>query len=295
MDTIRLLGLDAKDYEHPFDKAALKKLRVLPGFDKIVNFLLNWTFVKWHIIEMKGSHFHVTEASCPDLFKHVQKVAATLDIYDFPQIYTQWGYCINAYTTGYNENTLLVLNSGAIDILTDEELQFVIGHEMGHIKSRHVIYHTMAQFFTQIMSNIPLASELTAPVYYALMYWKRMSEFTSDRAGLLACQNKDIVLNSIIKMTGVPQKYFNNMNRNALLDEAKKFEIDLTMTDKAIKNLSIMDDSHPWAILRASELIKWMESGEYETILSNKTPVKCSSCGHHKTKESKICPICGAE
>ena len=37
-----LYGLDAKLYEHNFDKMALKTLQALPGFDTVANFFLNW-------------------------------------------------------------------------------------------------------------------------------------------------------------------------------------------------------------------------------------------------------------
>jgi rubrerythrin len=122
-----------------------------------------------------------------------------------------------------------------------------------------------------------------------------MSEFTADRAGLLTCQNKDAALNAIIKMAGVPQKYFNSLNRDVFLEQAKQFEMNLSDTEKTMRNVSILDDSHPWTILRAAELIKWMESGEYEKILSNMTPVKCPACGHYKAKVNKVCPICGSD
>ena len=177
-----LFGLDAKSYEHDFDKAALKTMRALPGFDTVVNFFLNWTYIKWHVIELQGSNFLVTRESCPELYELVHDVADTLDVRPLPRFYTQWGYNINGYTTGYKEDTLLVLNSGTVDLLEEDELRFVAGHEMGHVKSGHVIYHTMGELFNNAIGQIPLVSSLTTPIYYALMYWIRMSEFTADRA-----------------------------------------------------------------------------------------------------------------
>ena len=105
-----------------------------------------------------------------------------------------------------------MLNSGAVDLLSKEQLDFIIGHEIGHIKSHHVIYHTLASFFANLISSYPIASGLITPIQVGLLYWNRMSELTADRAALLACQDEEVAIDTVIKMAGVPQKFFKNLN-----------------------------------------------------------------------------------
>lgn len=289
-----LFGLDAKSYEHDFDKAALKTMRALPGFDTVVNFFLNWTYIKWHVIELQGSNFLVTRESCPELYELVHDVADTLDVRPLPRFYTQWGYNINGYTTGYKEDTLLVLNSGTVDLLGEDELRFVAGHEMGHVKSGHVIYHTMGELFNNAIGQIPLVSSLTTPIYYALMYWIRMSEFTADRAGLLACQNIDAAVSAIIKMSGLPIKYFEKMDKASFIKQANEFKNSFSgFTDKAIKTITIASSSHPWTVLRAAELISWYDSDNYRQLVETKTSIECSVCRQQIPADAKKCPFCG--
>lgn len=291
-----LFGLESESYEHEFDKAALKTMKALPGFDTVANFFLNWTFIKWHIIDLQGSNFLVTRESCPELYDLVHDVADTLDVRPIPRFYTQWGYNVNGYTTGYKEDTLLVLNSGTIDLLEEDELRFVVGHEMGHIKSNHVIYHMMADLFNVAISELPIVGEMAKPIYYALLYWKRMSEFSSDRAGLLACQNIDAAVSAIIKMSGLPLKYFSNMNKEAFIKQAIEFKKSFSgFTDKAIKVISIADSTHPWTVLRAAELITWYESGNYKQLVENNSSIECSECHMQIPADSKKCPFCGNE
>lgn len=291
-----LFGLEAKSYEHEFDKVALKTMRALPGFDTVVNFFLNWTYIKWHVIELQGSNFLVTRESCPELYDLVHDVADTLDVRPLPRFYTQWGYNINGYTTGYKEDTLLVLNSGTVDLLEEDELRFVAGHEMGHVKSGHVIYHTMGELFNNAISQIPLVSSMTTPIYYALMYWIRMSEFTADRAGLLACQNIDAAISAIIKMSGLPIKYFEKMDKVAFIKQASEFKDSFSgFTDKAIKTITIASSSHPWTVLRAAELISWYESDNYRNLIESKSSIECSECHLQIPADSKKCPFCGNE
>ncbi len=291
-----LYGLDAKLYEHNFDKAALKTLQALPGFDTVANFFLNWTYIKWHVIELQGSNFLVTRESCPELYDVVHDVADTLDVRPLPRFYTQWGYDINGYTTGFKEDTLLVLNSGTVDLLTEDELRYVAGHEFGHVKSGHVLYHTMGELFNTAINQIPLVSSLTTPIYYALLYWIRMSEFTADRAGLLACQNIDAAINAIIKMSGLPLKFFEKMDKDAFIKQATEFRGSFSgFTDNVIKTITIAGSTHPWTVLRAAELLAWYDSGEYQKILDATETCKCGECGMQIPSDTKKCPYCGNE
>ena len=189
---------------------------------------------------------------------------------------------------------MLVLNSGAVDLLTDSQLNYVVGHELGHIKSGHVLYHLMAQLFSSVIGMIPLGETLLTPIQYSLLYWQRMSEFTADRAGLLTCQNKDAAIEAIIKMAGVPQKYFEKLDKEAFLKQAEEFETRFSsVADSAIRTLSIISSTHPWTVYRAGELLKWVGSGEYERILNEYAGVPCIHCDTPNAKNSTECPACG--
>lgn len=290
----RLLNLKSSQYEHPFDKAALEALRKVPLFEKVVNFAINWTNIKWRVVELCGSNFHVTKDSCPELYSLVQQTMETLDIDRMPQIYTQWGYFINAYTTGFKNDTLLVIYSGAVDILSDAELTYVVGHEAGHIKSGHVLYHVMGSMISQIIKAMGILGSMAMPLEMAFGYWNRMSEFTSDRAGLLACQDLDAALSAIMKMAGIPKKYFATANPHVFAEQAQEFLTRYGDTaNTIIRNISILDDSHPWTVLRAAELIKWVNEGGYQAILDGTAGKVCPRCNSSIETETDKCPVCG--
>ncbi len=289
-----LINLQPSQYEHPFDRAALEKLRKLPGFDTVMNFVLNWTAIRWHVIELCGSNFHVTKESCPDLYKLVCESAETLNLDRLPEVYTQWSYAINAYTTGYKENAILVLKTGAVDLMSEPELRFVVSHEMGHYRSGHVLYHVVVQYFAQIVASSILAGKLLLPIQLGLNYWYRMSEFTADRAGLLGCQDLDAALSAIMKMAGVPKKFFNTADPHVFAEQAKEFMSKYGDTaDTIIRNISILDDTHPWTVMRAYELIQWVENGEYDKILNENAGKICPMCKKAVDKEMQVCPVCG--
>ena len=290
----RLYNLDSASYEHPWDREALDKVRGFNALNQVANWLLKWTDIKWRLIDLQGSGFHITPASCPELYGQVSEVIRTLDIPRIPDIYTQWGYFINAYTTGFQENTVMVLYSGAVDLLTPEERCFVVGHEAGHIKSGHVLYHTIVMHMQDILRYMPVAAKLSQAFWAAMFWWFRMSEFTADRAGLLACQNPDVALSALTKMSGVPQKYYRSFDKDTILRQAEEFKKEnQDFINKAMTTFSVLDNTHPWTVLRAAELIKWIDSGEYERILSGAAR-ECPVCHSQIPADAAECPVCGA-
>ena len=290
----QLLNLKSTSYEHPFDKAALEAMRKLPLFQSAMGFLLNWGSIKWRVIELCGNNFHVTKASCPELYNLVQSVADTLDVDRMPLVYTQWCYGINAYTTGTPEEALLLIYTGAVDLLTDPELTYIVGHEMGHIKSGHVIYHVMANMISEILREMGILGRAGMPLQLALGHWSRMAEFTADRAGLLAVQDLDAALSAIMKMAGIPKRYFNIANPHIFAEQAEEFLHDYGDTaNTIIRNVSILDDSHPWTVLRAAELIKWVNEGGYQAILDGARGIECPRCHYYIDEGRTTCPICG--
>ena len=259
---IILKGLDHSSYEHPFDQKALATLEATPGLTLAGNFITKQV-ERVYMVQYTGSHLKVTGNNYPDIYKYLREACKILDVKKVPELYIEWGYNINACTIG-SKSPIIVLNSGLIDLCDEDEIMFVIGHELGHVKSNHMLYHMMAQVINLVINSIPFGSVAAAPLQYALYYWDRMSEFTADRAGLLCCQNKAAAVRAFMKMSGMPIKQFNDMNFNTFIQQAKEFkQLDYEGLNKIIKLISIADSSHPWTVMRAAELINWIEGGEY--------------------------------
>ena len=295
MEYRHLVGLDTLTYEHPYDRKVLNMLNGKTGFTAATNAIMNLSYVKWQLVALKGGHFQVTPESCESLYALIKDVANTLDVSPIPEIYTEWKYDINGRTFGFGDDTLIVLNSGTVDLLTDEELRFVVGHEFGHIKSGHVIKHMMAQMLNIAVGTVPVIGNLADPIKYLLLYWNRLSEFTADRAGLLACHDIDVALNEIIKVAGLPYKYFGNNVKESFLKQAESFSLDLNdITDQTVKMITIATSNHPWTVMRAAELIKWYESGEYQKVMDTNKPDICiwPDCAKPIPKGAEYCPYC---
>ena len=260
-----LTGLDHSQYEHPFDQKALATLEGTPGLTLAGNFITN-KVERFYKIQYTGSHLRITSDNYPKIYEYLQYASQILDIKKVPELYIEWGYNINACTIGA-ESPIIVLNSGLIDLCDDDEIMFVIGHELGHVKSNHMLYHMMAQIINYVIDAIPFGNVAAFPLQYALYYWDRMSEFTADRAGLMACQNKEAAIRAFMKMSGMPIKQFNELNYQTFIQQATGFkQLDYDGLNKAIKLLLIADSSHPWTVMRAAELLNWINKGGFSSF-----------------------------
>jgi Zn-dependent protease with chaperone function len=222
-----------------------------------------------------------------------------------PELYIAPGD-LNAFTSGV-ERPLIAINSGAIDLLSPEELLFVIAHEVGHIKSAHVLYYQIAEFIPVIGEIVGAATFgvgefLGAGLQIALLRWKRMSEYTADRAGLLACRDAEVALRTLMKLAGLPAKSYASANTEDFIAQAREFQaMDTDKLSLIAKFFSTMGASHPWTVMRAQELLRWVDDGSYERILKALEPAalpppasgSCSACGYKLLGPETFCPGCG--
>lgn len=263
-----LTGLEHSQYEHPFDKAALENLEKIRFLKTACEWVTSNFVERIYNVQYTGSHLKVTKENYPKIYQYLEDACRILDLKKIPDLYISWDYNINACTIGA-ENPIIIINSGLIDLCKDDEIMFIIGHECGHIKSNHMLYHMMAGIINTIIDSIPGGTLLAGGIQYALYYWNRMSEFTADRAGLLCCQNKDAMITSFIKMAGLPLSEYDNIHPDTFIQQARDFKmLDYDGMNKFVKFISIADDTHPWTVMRSAELLKWIEEGEYNRFVS---------------------------
>jgi len=291
MEYVRLRGLRPQSYEHPSDTKTLDALQTTSGLETLVRKCNEFGMDRLLRVQLMGSYLRATADSFPQLYRAVQEGCDILDVPKRPAVYIQPGG-LNAFTAGVQQ-PILVLNAGLIDSMTEEELRFVVGHELGHIKSGHVLYYQIAMLLPVLAEVVGVAtfgvgSLLSFPLEVALIRWQRMSELTADRAGLLACQDVNAATTAMIKLAGLPLRFFDKVNTEDFLAQAREFEsFDSDKLDWVAKMLSGMGQSHPWTVMRASELLRWVDSASYETLLADPASGRapelpkafCTNCG----------------
>ena len=262
--------LDPSTYEHPTDRTALMALKKVPLLDTVATWVLNFLIKTDYLVLYRGNAIEVTEKTLPRVHNLKSIAAERLCLnMDVPMFVTlEWEY--NAFAAGV-DHPIIVLNSGLVENFTDEELLSIIGHEMGHIKSRHMLYHWMADNLSKWMYS---TSIISGPALYGLIIamkeWQRKSELTADRAGLIANNdNKDAAIMAQMKLMGLPDNYNTSPDWNFtvedILEQAqdqKEFKED-SFYKKRIYAIATGPIDHPWSAERIREMREWQMQLHY--------------------------------
>jgi Zn-dependent protease with chaperone function len=260
-----LSGLMVDEIRHPLDQRATDALKQIPGLDKLLAKILEIGFERMLYIENIASNLRVTPKMFPRLHRSLTWATKILDVPE-PELYVKTDPIPNAWTFGHTK-PFITLTTGLIDMLSDEEVFFVIGHEVGHIKGGHVLYMTMAQ---NIAAIVALLGEITFGIgallgrglILALYNWYRAAELTSDRAALLCVQDLEPARSTFMKLAGGSTRLAAEIDREEFLRQIREYEdADRTTLDKAYKVLLTLERTHPFAMQRAKELEVWFEAG----------------------------------
>jgi hypothetical protein len=104
-----------------------------------------------------------------------------------------------------------------------------------------------------------------------LLEWDRMSEFTADRASLLAVQDPQVLLSLMMKLAGGTLFQRDQMNAAEFLQQARLYrEVDTNLLDRLYKSMLVAPTTHPMLVVRASEIVGWAEESGYQDILAGR-------------------------
>lgn len=112
------------------------------GFAIVMNFFSYW-FSDKIVLRMYRAR-EVDEAEAPKLVQRVRLAAQMAEI-PSPRVYIIPSASPNAFATGRNpSHSAVAVTQGILDLLSDDELDGVIAHELAHIKNRDILTQTIA-------------------------------------------------------------------------------------------------------------------------------------------------------
>jgi Zn-dependent protease with chaperone function len=265
-------GISSRAWEHPADRTALTALRRLKGFDQILKVLSAMLRERQHRLLYLASAAQVGPRQFADLDAMLDDCVQVLDAPVRPELFISQSPLVNAYTIGM-DTPFIVVTSGMYDLMTRDEMRFVLGHELGHALSGHAVYRTMLMHLMRLASSfgfIPLGGWALRAIVAALLEWQRKSELSGDRAGLLCCQDLDIAIRVELKLAA--GSHLDKLDTQAFLAQAREYERSGDMRDGLLKLLNLELQSHPFSVLRAAALTKWVDTGGYGAILAGNYP-----------------------
>jgi Zn-dependent protease with chaperone function len=263
----RLEGISSKAYEHPADRAATAALQSIPGLDAVIRKLIELRYERAFRQSLMASAVRVGPDQLPALWSSWQDVVTTLDLPGSHDMYVTQFPITNAAAIG-SQRPIVVVNSAAIALFDERELQTVLAHEAGHILSDHVLYRTALLILLQLapLGRVSsLAGLPTVAIRSALLEWSRAAELSADRAATLV--NRDPLVTSrtlLVLASGLPSK---DLDVNAFLRQTQDYHESSSAWDRASRALAELNLTHSHPVRRVAELTAWVRSGEYDRIV----------------------------
>jgi len=156
----------------------------------------------------------------------------------------------------------------------DEELVFALGRELGHILLGHVTYKMLARSIGVIgeaVGNFTLnvGAMITTGLEAPLRDWDQFSEFSADRAGLLAVQRLEVAQSALMKLAGGGTRFDGTLSLPAFIEQGQRA---LTAERPAGARLSgivrSLQAGAPLLAARAAALGDWCAGDEYRGVLA---------------------------
>jgi len=284
--------LTPNDYAYGPDQDAIQMIRATGALPYLVKNLALRNYEK----RLSSNLFREARRDTypSELDALVRHCAIALSVNTLPETFIIPDRKPNAFTFGSEERAFVVLNSGTMNLLTKRELTALLAHELGHVKSGHMLYHTVAELLgggIEFSASFLGLSLVTFPVRLALMSWHRESEVTADRASLLVVNDISVIKSFMTKLA-----LWSSRGRIASGEfDIEKHEAGL------VESAAELFQTHPRYVNRYRLANDFFESPQFLTarrkietrldLLRGLIPV-CRFCGQAKPTEDLFCPTC---
>ncbi len=267
----RLTDISPKAYEHPADRAATAALASVPMLDQVVRKLIEFGYERALRQAYLGASVKLGPDQLPDVWRVYEQVLATLDMPEVYDLYVTQFPIVNAMTIG-SEKPIIVMNSGLVNLLDEEGWRTVLGHEVAHILSDHVLYRTaLAILLNLTIGRMPLLAGLPLmAVRMALLEWFRAAELSCDRAAVLVTRDPLVVCRTLMSLTAgmSPDK----LDLDAYLVQAGEYREGGKGFDRLQRLWLELGVTHALPVKRVHEVMEWVRGGEFDRIAAGEYP-----------------------
>ncbi|BCM90256.1 protease HtpX [Abditibacteriota bacterium] len=309
---VTLPYLSHEAFVAPADKIALQNLQKMPVLPLLMRKFNEVSMDQFWYVQNTANSVRCGPKQFHTIYDMMCEACEILSVPE-PELYVSYSPEYNAYTAGMNR-TFIVLHSALINDFSDDELRFIIGHEVGHIKCGHLLYQSMSQLLLPLLETLGTATLgmgqlVGAGLLAGFLEWVRQAEFSCDRAGLLVCQNPDVALSATMKLGCGNTRFSEEMSTSAFLEQARSYsEQNQGLEGLARAFLFMLYNrylTHPQVVFRAKGLDEWVKSGAYHRILRGDYPrdaagesqmgaqKQCTGCGKIVSATIAFCPSCG--
>jgi Zn-dependent protease with chaperone function len=264
-EAIPFTNISPRAYEHPADRAATAALQSVPMLETLVRRLVEWGYEKAMRQSLISSGIRVSEQQLPELWSSHRTAVRVLDLPQTPPLYVTAWIDGQAVALGA-QKPMIVVSSQLLRNLGPAEQRALLGHELSHVLAGHVVYTTALNILLAAGTSLP--SILGLPfqaLRTVLMEWYRAAELSCDRAAALVVHDPRVVCRLLmVASSWLPA---DQLNPDAFIAQALEYENWSDPSDRVMRFFRELGVTHPLTVRRVSELMRWVQSGEYDRIL----------------------------
>ncbi len=213
---------------------------------------------------MRGYYLPVSQEFGGRLFVLCRDVAAKLGFAEGAiEFYVSNSADFNAstiYSTQPDHAHIIIFNRALLERVSEDQLRFVIGHEVGHIIFKHSYANRIIAFVYPDGSQAP-------PIMHKLYdLWTKLSEVSCDRIGLIAAGSIQSSVEALFRISsGLEEKYFDPSYKSLVQLAEKTFE-------ELKAHPSYLSVSHPANPVRIKALLTFNQSAQCAALMAGTKP-----------------------
>ena len=206
---------------------------------------------------MEGHSLKVDKELLPDFYRLCHGVKAKLNFEEDVDFYITGDSTVNAFSVAAEEEGephIVNINSALFDLMTTDELKFVIGHELGHLINKDTALARLIRFVFPPEANVPVSLQ------YKIRLHDQLAELVADRYGYIATENLDVCVTAFFKLASGLDLAKMNVSIEALIADNNR-RLEYFLNDKGVSRAS-----HPVNPIRVQALNLFATSESEEEL-----------------------------
>ena len=211
----------------------------------------------WWRSNMEGHSLKVAKELLPDMYEICNSVKERLGFEENVDFYITGDSTVNAFSVAAEkagEPHIVNLNSGLVSLMSEDELKFVIGHELGHLINKDTALSRLISFVFPNGTTPPIT------LLYKIRLHSQLAELVADRYGYMATGNLESCVTAFFKLASGLDLQKMNVSIDVLLEDNLK-HLEYFLNDKGLSRAS-----HPVNPIRVQAINLYANSTSNEEL-----------------------------
>lgn len=270
------MSLAPELYQHELDRESFLNLQGIAWLAKLPKmFVIEDVERDYHLFNL-ADNVVLRHRDHPRLHADLDRALGALNFSHRPDLFLQCDPAPHSFCFG-EQAPMIVLSSGLLDLLDDDERFAVLAHEVGHLACGHTFYQMIAQNFAslaQLSGIVPFAGAVSFGARVPLYDWYRKADLSADRAALLACGDPALIVRTTARLAG---GRLGGVTAEALIEQAEL----LTRLCEDLKAGSVRERAtyyfstlflqgflrtQPYPAMRVKEILQWAKTPDFAAL-----------------------------